>query len=135
LSSADPFFTAVLTDSCLPGVPVNTSYLFKNLAALVQPPLLPLRHPASSPTPSLTKSITADEPFPEPRWVKVVPVYKGSAGAAYIKALSPEEGGSAYFGDGVGFPRSKIWKLGIKFEGTIEFPVAVEVGWVDKEKV
>ncbi|KAF8271041.1 hypothetical protein EI94DRAFT_1569136 [Lactarius quietus] len=106
-----PFFTASLTDSRLPAIPLYPS-LIKPFTGLVQPPLLP-GHPED------IEIGTDDE------WLSIAPSYNGRWQLAYIR---PSEDGLASYGDGLHFPQfeSFFW-IGAKFTGTIIFPDSVQV--------
>ncbi|KAI9465173.1 hypothetical protein BJY52DRAFT_668266 [Lactarius psammicola] len=106
LPDADkPFFTASLTDSRLPAIPISPRIVTPFLG-LVQPPLL-------SGLPEDVQTATSDE------WLSIDPVYDGRWKLAYIR---PSEGGHASYGDGLQFPEIKSFWIGVKFTGTIHFP-------------
>ena len=100
-----PFFTASLTDSRLPAIPIP-SRLVSSLMTIVQPPLL-------SGQPEDIQIATDDE------WLSTSPVYDGRWKIAYIY---PSEGGHASYGDGLHFPQTKPFWIGTKFTGTVLFP-------------
>ena len=105
-----PFFTATISDSVLPGLPLP-SFLLNRYVRLVQPPIL-----ASTP-PDI--EIPSDDD-----WVSITPTYKGRWSAAYIR---PSEGGNELYGDGLHYPRIKLFWIGAKFTGTLNFPGGIKV--------
>jgi hypothetical protein len=105
-----PFFTASITDSIIPGVPLP-SFLLNRFVRVVQPPLL-----ASNP-PDI--EIASDDD-----WVSILPTYSGPWRAAYIRPL---EGGNESYGDGLHYPRIKPFWIGAKFTGVILFPSGVKI--------
>ncbi|KAH9047329.1 hypothetical protein EDB84DRAFT_1619218 [Lactarius hengduanensis] len=102
LDAEKPFFTASLTDSCLPAIPISPC-LTTPFMALVQPPLVS----------GLPEDLTNDE------WLSMAPRYNGRWKLAYIR---PSEDGHASYGDGVQFPQFKSFWIGAKFTGTLIFP-------------
>ncbi|KAI5479190.1 acetoacetate decarboxylase beta barrel domain containing protein [Pseudohyphozyma bogoriensis] len=114
-----PFFSAFITPSFLPSLPISTSLfsapIIRSLlkgweASLIQPPL-----PASS-SPSAAEE-TSSEGY---RVVK--PDSSGWAKGCYIKK---GEGGEEEFGDGVGFPKFKVkGGMGVELRFRMTFPVA-----------
>jgi hypothetical protein len=116
LPDADvPFFTATITDSYIPGVPLP-SFLLNPIMRIVQPPIL-----ASNP-PDI-EIASNDE------WVSISPGYHGRWRIAYIK---PSEGGNESYGDGLYYPQIKPFWIGAKFTGSIHFPGGVKVGSNDE---
>ncbi|KAF8483667.1 hypothetical protein DFH94DRAFT_690141 [Russula ochroleuca] len=105
-----PFFSASITDSSIPGVPIP-SFVLNPFMRIVQPPLL-----ASDP-PDI-EIATNDE------WISIIPVYSGRWRLAYIR---PSEGGDESYGDGLHYPRIKPFWIGAKFTGSIHFPDGVKV--------
>jgi hypothetical protein len=105
-----PFFTATVTDSIIPAVPLP-SFLLKRYSRIVQPPLL-----ASSP-PDI--EIATDED-----WISTLFIYRGRWGAAYIQ---PFEGGNDSYGDGLHFPQIKPFWIGAKFTGSLIFPDGAKI--------
>ena len=105
-----PFFTATITDSVIPGVPLP-SFLLNRYARIVQPPIL-----ASNP-PDI--EIASDDD-----WVSITPTYSGRWRAAYIQ---PSEGGNELYGDGLHYPRIKLFWIGAKFTGSLRFPDGVKI--------
>ncbi|KAN0130720.1 hypothetical protein V8E53_011395, partial [Lactarius tabidus] len=105
-----PFFTASLTNSRLPAIPLPFS-LVKPFTSLVLPPLLPGR-------PEDVQIGTDDE------WLSIAPHYDGWCQLVYIH---PSESGLATFGDGLHFPKFQSFWLGAKFTGTITFPGGVQL--------
>jgi hypothetical protein len=105
-----PFFTASLTNSRLPAIPLPFS-LVKPFTGLVLPPLLPGR-------PEDVQIGTDDE------WLSIAPHYDGWCQLVYIR---PSESGLATFGDGLHFPKFQSFWLGAKFTGTITFPGGVQL--------
>ena len=99
-----PFFTASLTDSRLPAIPISPRVL-RPFTGLVQPPLLPGR-------PEDTQIGTDEE------WLSIAPLYNGRLKLAYIR---PSESGLASYGDGLHFPQFQSLWIGAKFTGTITF--------------
>jgi hypothetical protein len=100
-----PFFTASLTDSRLPAIPISPRVV-RPLTGLVQPPLLAGR-------PEDIQVATDDE------WLSIAPLYDGRWKLAYIR---PSEAGHASYGDGLHFPQIKTFWIGAKFTGTVLFP-------------
>lgn len=105
-----PFFSASITDSYIPGLPLP-SFILNPFMRIVQPPLL-----ASDP-PDI-EIATNDE------WISITPVYSGRWHLAYIR---PSEGGDESYGDGLYYPRIKPFWIGTKFTGSIHFPDGVKV--------
>ncbi|KAI9441520.1 hypothetical protein H4582DRAFT_1391316 [Lactarius indigo] len=102
-----PFFTASLTDSCLPAIPISPR-IITPFMGLVQPPLIS----------ELPEDPTNDE------WSTIAPCYDGWWKLAYIR---PSEGGHASYGDGVQFPQFKSFWFGVKFTGTLIFPESTQL--------
>ncbi|KAJ5724014.1 hypothetical protein N7488_002049 [Penicillium malachiteum] len=105
-----PFFTARLKSSTI-------KLPLPKLAAIpvVQPPL------AKSISPLIEDTVIAtDDPENgrENPWLSTKPSFKGSWGLAYADKL---EDGSKWHGDGIGFPKLKLWSVGAYFEGNIGF--------------
>lgn len=100
-----PFFTASLTDSYLPAIPIFPRVI-SPFVGLVQPPLL-------SGLPKDIQIATNDE------WLSIAPHYEGRWKLAYIR---PSEAGNPSYGDGLHFPQIKPLWIGAKFTGTIIFP-------------
>ncbi|KAL2831549.1 hypothetical protein BDW59DRAFT_182183 [Aspergillus cavernicola] len=116
-----PFFTALLKGSSLPKVPLP------HMAPLplVQPPLSKSRWP-----PGIQDAVIAtDDPENgrENPWLRINPAFKGSWGLAYPRRLEDGEDTLQWHGDGVGFPKLKLWSVGSVFEGRIEFGVSTVV--------
>jgi hypothetical protein len=111
-----PFFTAVLTASALPAVPLPSLPLF----TLVQPPLLPGRYPADQ---DGAACVGTDGANP---WLAIAPRYKGRWALSWIEpGLGGEPAGLEEYGDGIGFPRLPgMWRVGAQFEGEIAFPTS-----------
>ena len=105
-----PFFTATITDSVIPGIPLP-SFILNPYMRIVQPPIL-----ASDP-PDI--EIASDDD-----WASILPTYSGPWRAAYIR---PSEGGNELYGDGLHYPRVKLFWIGAKFTGTIQFPEGVKI--------
>lgn len=105
-----PFFTATITDSVIPGVPLP-SFILNRYTHIVQPPIL-----AASPE---DIEIASDDD-----WVSISPIYSGRWHAAYIR---PSEGGNELYGDGLHYPRIKLFWIGAKFTGTLHFPDGVKI--------
>ena len=97
-----PFFTASLTDSRLPAIPISPR-IVKPFTSLVQPPLL-------SGLPEDLQIATNDE------WLSVGSLHDGWWQLAYIRS---SEGGHASYGDGLHFPEFKSFWTGAKFTGTV----------------
>ncbi|KAH9067739.1 hypothetical protein EDB87DRAFT_1553023 [Lactarius vividus] len=106
----EPFFTASLTDSRLPAIPISPR-IVRAFTGLVQPPLL-------SGLPRDTQIATNNE------WLSIAPLHDGRWQLAYI---SPSEGGHANYGDGLHFPQFKSFWIGAKFTGTLLFPDSVQL--------
>ncbi|KAH9047330.1 hypothetical protein EDB84DRAFT_510869 [Lactarius hengduanensis] len=102
LDAEKPFFTASLTDSCLPAIPISPR-IITPFMGLVQPPLVS----------RLPEDLTNDE------WLSIAPRYDGRWKLAYI---CPSEDGHASYGDGVQFPQFESFWVGVKFTGTLIFP-------------
>lgn len=105
-----PFFTATVTDSVIPAIPLP-SFLLSRYVRIVQPPIL-----ASTP-PDI--EIASDDD-----WVSTSPVYRGRWGLAYIQ---PSEGGNESYGDGLHYPRINPNWIGAKFTGSLDFPDGVKI--------
>jgi hypothetical protein len=99
-----PFFTAAITDSYLPGIPLP-SILLNPFLRLVQPPLL-------AGLPADIQIGTSDE------WLSITPVYRGRWHLAYIQ---PAKDGHERYGDGSSYPRIQPFRIGAKFTGSIIF--------------
>ncbi|KAI0262232.1 hypothetical protein BC834DRAFT_959000 [Gloeopeniophorella convolvens] len=106
-----PFFTASVSESALPGLPVP-SFLLNSIARLVQPPLL-----VSEP------KDTAIGTFG--KWLSITPSYRGRWRLAYIQQA---EDGNEGYGDGINYPRIKPRWIGGRFDGIVHFPFATIVG-------
>jgi len=105
-----PFFTATITDSVIPGIPLP-SFLLKPYSRIVQPPIL-----ASNP-PDI--EIASDDD-----WVSILLTYRGRWCPAYIR---PSEGGNELYGDGLHYPRIKPFWIGTKFTGSLLFPDGIKI--------
>jgi hypothetical protein len=105
-----PFFTASITDSYLPGIPLP-SCLLNSFVRLVQPPLLPG-------LPADIQIGSTDE------WLSITPVYHGPWRLAYIE---PAKDGHEKYGDGLQYPQVKFFRIGVKFTGSIVFPAGLTV--------
>ncbi|KAH9042790.1 hypothetical protein EDB85DRAFT_1095808 [Lactarius pseudohatsudake] len=108
LDAEKPFFTASLTDSCLPAIPISPR-IITPFMGLVQPPLVS----------GLPEDLTNDE------WLSIAPRYDGRWKLAYIR---PSEDGRASYGDGVQFPQFESFWIGVKFTGTLIFPESAQLG-------
>jgi hypothetical protein len=106
--SKEPFFSASVTDSYIPSVPIP-SFVLNPFLRIVQPPLL-------AGTPSDVMIASNDE------WVSVNPVYRGRWRVAYIQ---PSEGGNEFHGDGLHYPQIKPFWIGAKFSGNIHLDAGV----------
>ncbi|KAL2859232.1 hypothetical protein BJX68DRAFT_276626 [Aspergillus pseudodeflectus] len=113
-----PFFSALLKGSSLPRVPIPRMAPL----SLVQPPLSRSRWPASI----QDAAIATDDPENgrQNPWLVIKPGFKGKWGLAYAKKLEDGDETLEYHGDGVGFPRVKLWSVGSVFEGVTEFGVS-----------
>ncbi|KAH9072778.1 hypothetical protein EDB83DRAFT_2672951 [Lactarius deliciosus] len=107
LDAEKPFFTASLSDSCLPAIPIPSSVITPFMG-LVQPPLVS----------GLPEDLTND------KWSIITPRYDGWWKLAYIR---PSEGGHASYGDGIQFPQFKSLWIGVKFTGTLIFPESAQL--------
>ena len=108
LSSETPFFSAIVTDSRLPSIPVNISLsIFNSATRLVQPPLLPGLYPEDSLLAAAVIGTDGGEGGRDNEWLQIVPVYKGWVKPAHIVgALGEEQSGrKTIVGNGVGFPQ------------------------------
>ncbi|KAI9465172.1 hypothetical protein BJY52DRAFT_1114105 [Lactarius psammicola] len=105
-----PFFTASLTDSRLPAIPISPR-IVTPFMGLVQPPLL-------SGLPEDVQIATDDE------WLSIDPLYNGRWQLAYLR---PSEGGHASYGDGLHFPEIKSFWIGARFTGTILVPEGAQL--------
>lgn len=110
-----PFFSASITDSAIPAVPLP-AFLLNPFMRIVQPPLL-----ASDPSDIEVAS-------PKDEWVSVTPAYSGRWRLAYIH---PSEGGSELYGDGLNYPRTKVFWIGAKFTGGIHLSGGVKFSGKD----
>jgi len=114
-----PFFSARLRgSSALPHIPLP------RLAPLsiTQPPLLKTRWPAGV----QEATIGTDDPEngrANP-WLLVKPGFRGKWGVAYAGPLEDGDETLPRYGDGVSFPRVKLWGVGVVFEGVLEFGVS-----------
>ncbi|KAI9375063.1 hypothetical protein BJX61DRAFT_550338 [Aspergillus egyptiacus] len=115
-----PFFTAILKDSSLPKLPLPRLASF----ALTQPPLCHPRYPDGV----QDAVIATDDPENgrENPWLSIKPSFHGKWGLAYASRLEEGDGGETleWHGDGVGFPRVKLWPVGAVFEGEVGFGAA-----------
>lgn len=105
----EPFFSASVTDSYIPSVPIP-SFILNPFVRIVQPPIL-----ASNPPDILIAS--NDE------WVNLTPEYRGRWRVAYIQ---PCEGGNELYGDGLHFPQIEPYWIGAKFSGNIHLDAGVK---------
>ncbi|KAJ5261108.1 hypothetical protein N7478_011703 [Penicillium angulare] len=112
-----PFFTALLKGSSLPKIPLPRL----GPVPVVQPPLSKSRSPLAE-----DMVIATDDPENgrENPWLATKPSFKGSWGLAYPSTL---EGELEHYGDGIGFPKIKLWSVGGAFEGYIGFGVPTAV--------
>ncbi|KAL3446440.1 hypothetical protein BJX65DRAFT_318884 [Aspergillus insuetus] len=113
-----PFFSALLKGSSLPCIPVPRMAPL----SIAQPPLSRSRWPAGI----QDAAIATDDPENgrENPWLLIKPGFKGKWGLAYAGKLEDGEDTLEYHGDGVGFPRVKLWSVGSVFEGVTEFGVS-----------
>ncbi|KAI0318566.1 hypothetical protein OF83DRAFT_932479 [Amylostereum chailletii] len=121
LSSDKPFFSAFLTDSRLPALPVHPA-LVRPFVRFIQPPLLRGKYPESEPSPVI--GTDDSENGRENPWLDFSPDYRGHWGLAYAEKLPEDKGGLGSYGDGVGAPDVQLWSLGAVFEGELIFPIA-----------
>ncbi|KZV73147.1 hypothetical protein PENSPDRAFT_575034 [Peniophora sp. CONT] len=98
-ASDTPFFSAVITSSSLPAIPIPRF----TFPPLIQPPLA--LHPG-------------EKNYP---WVSVRPKYKGKWGLAWGGADTDEGSAGPTFGDGISFPAMSIFSAGVYFEGELAF--------------
>ncbi|KAJ0423277.1 hypothetical protein BJY00DRAFT_310407 [Aspergillus carlsbadensis] len=113
-----PFFSALLKGSALPRIPVPRI----TPLSIVQPPLLKSRWPAG--IQDATIATDDSENGRENPWLLIKPGFKGKLALAYAGKLEDGEETLEYHGDGVGFPRVKLWSVGSVLEGGIEFGVS-----------
>ncbi|KZV61452.1 hypothetical protein PENSPDRAFT_759427 [Peniophora sp. CONT] len=118
-----PFFTAVLTNSRIPALPVPFNI---SPFTIVQPPLLPPRYEEGA-MPSIIGTDDSVNGRHNP-WLETPPIYKGRWQLSYISALPEEEGGLPRHGDGVGYPMINPISAGAVFTGHIDFPSSTIVG-------
>jgi hypothetical protein len=111
-----PFFSACITESSIPAVPLP-AFLLNPFMRIVQPPLL-----ASNP-PDIEVASSNDE------WVSVTPAYSGRWRLAYIQ---PSEGGNELYGDGLNYPQTKPFWIGAKFTGNIHLASGVRFSSKDE---
>ncbi|KAL2833586.1 hypothetical protein BJY01DRAFT_90862 [Aspergillus pseudoustus] len=113
-----PFFSAVLKGSALPRVPLPRL----TPLSLTQPPLLRSRWPAGV----QEAAIGTDDPENrrENPWLLIKPGFKGKWGLAYAGKLVDGDERLPHHGDGVGFPRVKLWNVGSVFDGVLEFGIS-----------
>jgi hypothetical protein len=103
-----PFFSAISKPSSwLPSFPFSTSWSIQDLS-LAQPPIQP-------PTETQMKLIKDENPATltggEQEWTTILPEMKGRMRVCYYEpGLEGKE-----FGDGIGFPKIKPWKLGLEW--------------------
>ncbi|THH17034.1 hypothetical protein EW146_g3706 [Bondarzewia mesenterica] len=123
LSSTKAFFSAVITESWLPSLPINTA-VFRS-SGQIQPPLLPTRYPADSPL--RESAIGTDDPAHgrDTPWLQNFQTQKGWVKLAYVAGV---EGSEGVLGDGIGYPKCKPWRVGFRFDGVLQFAEAHEVG-------
>jgi hypothetical protein len=112
----EPFFSASVTESYIPSVPIP-AFILNTFNHIVQPPLL-----ASNPPDVL---IASDD-----EWVSMTPQYRGRWRLAYIQ---PSEGGNALYGDGVHYPQIEPFWIGGKFSGDIHLDAGVRYSASGKE--
>lgn len=105
-----PFFTASLTDSRLPAIPLPFG-LVKPFTGIVLPPLLP----------GIPEDVQIGT---DDKWLSIAPHYDGRCQLVYIR---PSEAGLASYGDGLHFPQFQSFWLAGKFTGTITFPSSVQL--------
>ena len=105
----EPFFSASITESYIPSVPIP-SFILNPFVRIVQPPIL-----ASIPSDILIAS--NDE------WVSLTPDYRGRWRVAYIQ---PSEGGNELYGDGSHYPQIEPFWIGAKFSGNIHLDAGVK---------
>ena len=105
-----PFFTASLTDSSLPGIPLPPS-IVAHFTSLVQPPIL-------SGLPEDIQVASDDE------WLSVSTHYNGRWQLAYIR---PSATDCAKYGDGLHFPQIAPFWIGARFTGTVIVPEGTQL--------
>ncbi|KAF8504619.1 hypothetical protein F5888DRAFT_1799306 [Russula emetica] len=106
----DPFFSASVTESSIPSIPIPSFIMNPFVPVrIVQPPLL-----ASNPPDIL---IASNE-----EWISLTPEYRGRWGVAYIE---PSEGGNELYGDGLHYPQIQPYWIGAKFSGNIHLDAGV----------
>jgi hypothetical protein len=105
----EPFFSASVTDSSIPGVPIP-SFIVNPFVRIVQPPIL-LGNPPD------IMIASNDE------WISLTPEYRGRWRLAYIQ---PCEGGNELHGDGLHYPRIKPFWIGAKFSGNIHLDAGIK---------
>ena len=112
----EPFFSASVTESYIPSVPIP-AFILNTFNHIVQPPLL-----ASNPPDVL---IASDD-----EWVSMTPQYRGRWRLAYIQ---PSDGGNASYGDGLHYPQIEPFWIGGKFSGDIHLDAGVRYSASGKE--
>ena len=105
----EPFFSASISESYIPSVPIP-AFILNLFVRVVQPPLL-----AGNPPDILIAS--NDE------WVSLTPVYRGRWRVAYIQ---PSEGGNKLYGDGIHYPQIQPFWIGAKFSGNIHLDAGIK---------
>ena len=105
----EPFFSASVTESSIPGVPIP-SFILNPFVRIVQPPIL-----TSTPPDLLVAS--NDE------WVSLTPDYRGRWRPAYIQ---PSKGGDKLYGNGLHYPQIEPFWIGARFSGDIHLDAGVK---------
>ena len=110
-----PFFSASVTESYIPSVPIP-SFVLNTFNHIVQPPIL---------NPSDLLIGSSDE------WISMTPQYRGRWRLAYIQ---PSDGGNALYGDGVHYPQFEPYWIGGTFSGHISLDAGVRYSDSGKEE-
>lgn len=99
IDASKPFFSAVVSTSSIPAIPIPRF----TFPPLIQPPLA--LHPTEASYP----------------WISVRPKYKGKWGLAWGGEDKDEGSAGPTFGDGISFPAMSLYTMGVYFEGELAF--------------
>jgi hypothetical protein len=122
--SSSPFFSAIVTPSTwLPNFPFNTRYLPQDLL-LIHPPLPASRGHADDDDDDTSSVVGTDH------WISILPSMTGTGGVVWYapggRANESNQGEGVQpgeYADGVGFPKFKPWRMGIRVKNLVlDFP-------------
>lgn len=130
LYSSKPFFSAKLSPSSLPSLPINTNLFFFPSLPLFQPDL---RQSDRYTDEKSNRSVIGTQ---EGLYKSTAPTFKGSFSLGYCQPSLKNEKGQESFGDGQSFPRAPVFQTGFHFKKVeVGFPLSKEFVVGDRKNV